>query len=198
MKKIFAAVALAAIAIAMFAGPAAADGADVAVYQGFADVGSAFALKADGSSTCDATGNGVVTGHGLNFPAPIGPANVTGTWKLSTTTLQSALHGPGTLTICGYLRPEPNTGIGASCGISQGYGGQGVLISAGGVHAGGELGLSDVGWVTSAGGTLPTTGKTATGGDLVSVTQAQGGQACLDAANGAKQFAVVGVSAITG
>lgn len=197
MKKIFAAVALAAIAIAMFAGPAAAHGPDVGVYQGFADVGRTFALKGDGSSTCDSSGNGVVQGNGLNFPAPLGPSNVNGTWKLSTTTQQSALHGAGSLTICGKLRPEPTTQLGAACGISQGYDGQGRSVNAGLAHPSVVVQLSNVGWVTSVGGTLPTTGDTATGGKLVSITQAQGGSACLNA-DGAKQFAVVGVFVITG
>lgn len=197
MKKIFAVAALAALALAMFAGPAAADGPDAGVYQGFADVGRTFALKADNTSTCDSTGNGTVQGNGLNFPAPVGPANVNGTWKLSTTTQQSVLHGAGSLTICGYLRPEPTTGLGASCGVSQGYGGQGRSVNAGLVHGGGVIQLSNVGWVTSAGGTLPTVGDTSTGGKLISITQAQGGSACLNA-DGAKQFAVVGAFAITG
>lgn len=197
MKKFLAAIALSAIAIAMLAGPAAADGPDVGVFQGFADVGRTFALKADGSSTCDSTGNGTVQGNGLNFPSPVGPANVNGVWKLSTTTLQSAVHGSGTLTICGFLRPEPTTSIGASCGVSQGYGGQGRIVASGLAHPSGVTRLSNVGWITSAGGTLPTTGDTSTGGQLVSITQAQGGQACLNA-DGAKQFAVVGVSVITG
>jgi hypothetical protein len=197
MKKIFAAVALAAIAIAMFAGPAAAHGQDAGVFQGFADVGRTFALKADGSSTCDDSGNGIVQGNGLNFPAPVGPANVNGTWKLSTTQQQSVLHGAGELTICGKLRPEPTTQLGASCGVSQGYDGKGRSVNAGLAHAGGIVQLSNVGWVTSVGGTLPTVGDTSTGGKLISITQAQGGSACLNA-DGAKQFAVVGAFVITG
>ncbi|HWH31381.1 MAG TPA: hypothetical protein VNU01_01780, partial [Egibacteraceae bacterium] len=61
--------------------------------------------------------------------------------------------------------------------------------------------LGNVGWITSAGGTLPTTGDVLDGpggnpiGTLVGVTQAQGGTACA-AAPGAQTFAVVGASAL--
>jgi len=207
MKKIFAAVALAALALAMLAGPAAAHDADAGVFQGTAAVGRAFTQVPDGNggfrSSCDDEGNGVVDANtnGLYFPAPIGEASVFGVWTLKTSTQVGVLHGTGALQICGLLRPEPNTGLGAACGISQGHSGRGKIVSVGAAHPAATTYLRNVGWITSAGGTLPTNGDIITGpggariGTLIGVTQAQGGAACLETA-GAKSFATVGASAL--
>ncbi|MFP5372891.1 MAG: hypothetical protein ACLGI3_19405, partial [Actinomycetes bacterium] len=154
-------------------------------------------------SSCTSEGDGVVdaTTEGLYLPAPIGPSNVRGVWTLKTSTMVGALHGTGALQICGDLQPEPNTQLGAACGISQGYNGRGKIVSTGLVHPADTTYLENVGWITSAGGTLPTNGDIVAApggariGTLVGVTQAQGGAACLTFP-GAQSFAVVGVSAL--
>lgn len=124
--------------------------------------------------------------NGLHLPSA---TPHTGSWSLSTT-VDTLLHGSGlTLNASGKLSPV--AGVGAACGVSNGHSGTGSLT--------GGITLSDIGWVTSAGGTLPVTGhyvgSAATdSGPFVAVTQAQGGAACANA-GGATSFTVVGAAA---
>lgn len=193
MKKIFAAMAVAAMAIAM-AVPASADDSGVGVYQGTAKVGQTFD---DPSTTlpgqvegCGLSGipDAGVFGNGLRFPDPAQLGGIDGVWALSTEVVGQPTGG--TLSICGELGQNA-AGVGASCGMSEGKDGRGTFAG---------YTLSDVGWTTSAGGTLPVMGtwnNASNGhtGTLVALTQAQGGADCATA-TGAKSFTVVGVTAL--
>lgn len=188
MKKIFAAVALAAIAIAMFAGPAAAD-AGVGTFSGVAKVGQTFDNPATTNVVEGCGASGVPTagvfGRGLFLPDPL--VQPTGVWALSTAV--SGVPTSGTLAICGELGPNA-AGIGASCGMSEGENGRGRFA---------HYTLTNVRWETSAGGTLPTTGDATDGttsGKVIALTQAQGGSDCALNPNGATQFTVVGVTSL--
>lgn len=201
-RKILALVAAIGMTLGLMALPAAAhhEDADLGFYQGVAQVAQGDFVEVDGVSTCDDTGQGepdTDNEDGLFLPEPIGPSNVTGTWRLSTDSVTSALHGDGALDACGYLKPEQVTtlGLGAACGISEGYDGIGQLHFDDVSYQ-----LSNVGWApTSAGGTLPVTGDWdeiggPASGTFANIVQAQGGADCAGA-DGAKEFTVVGVAA---
>jgi hypothetical protein len=157
--RLIASLAIAVVAVAAMALPAAAvaDNSDVGAFTGVANV----------------------TPLGLPGTSP-----VTGSWSL-VTTLTSAVAGAGTLNASGGLSPVAN--IGAACGMSHGHSGSGTA---------GAYNLSNLGWVATAGGTLPVTGHyTVAGGSgpVVAIVQAQGGANC--ASNSANSFQVAGVFA---
>lgn len=190
--RLVATLAVAALALAVVALPAAADDAGVGTYQGNAKVGATFDNPATTNVVEGCGASGVPTagvfGRGLFLPDPL--VQPTGVWALSTNV--TGVPTGGTLSICGELGPNA-AGVGASCGMSEGEGGRGVFASV--------YNLSNVGWITSAGGTLPVSGdftNSANGhtGTLVALTQAQGGSDCALNANGATNFTVVGVTAL--
>jgi hypothetical protein len=124
------------------------------------------------------TGTATVTPLGL----PIIDGNgETGTWELHTTVTGTQ---SGALDAKGNLGPALGV-LGAACGSSSGSDGAGTF---------GHDSLSNLGWVATAGGTLPVTGNWNTTGTVVAVVQAQGGAAC--ASNSADSFTVVGVAAL--
>lgn len=169
MKKIIGLLAAVAM-MALMAGPAAASNAGV--FVGDADV-------AQDPSVC-----GVGGGAGLGLPIIHG-TDKTGTYGLHVTaTTVKDLDGAA-LDVCGKLRAV--AGIGAACGMSNGYDGEGTLVEGNGTTQ-----IHDVEWVASAGGTLPFTGHTSDKkvGTLVGVAQAQGAAPCLDKA--ATNFVVAG------
>lgn len=173
MKKILMLAAVVAM-LAAIAGPASA--ADVAVFNGTANVGTSF------NTACDASGAAVATGKGLYLPLI---NDHSGTFSLHTTSW-TATAGSG-LDVCGTLAPGAST-LGASCGSSSGSG-QGQIQ--------GGPAIDSIGWPQSAGGTLPVVGS-AGGQTVVGVVQAQGGAGCVEMkpADGATEFVVVGVAAL--
>jgi len=172
MKKILGLVAMVAMLVVM-AVPASAE---VGVFSGNA-------LVAQGAGDC-----GVGNGSGLGLPAL--NQNKNGSFQLITSTLADAPRGLGILDVCGDLTSV--AGIGAACGMSKGYNGEGTVT-----FAASTVDLTDVGWKLSAGGTLPVIGHADDGtvsGTLVSLVQAQGAGPCLNKA--AVNFTVAGVYAI--
>jgi hypothetical protein len=192
MKKLFAAAVISAMVLAM-AAPATADDSGVGTYQGTAKVGQTFDDPGTTLVVEGCGGSGVPTagvfGNGLRFPDPAQLGGINGVWALGTTV--TGLPAGGALNICGELGQNA-AGIGASCGMSEGRDGRGKF--------GANYTLSNVGWTTSAGGTLPVSGTWTNPGNghtgtLVALTQAQGGSDCATA-GGAKSFTVVGVTAL--
>lgn len=107
---------------------------------------------------------------------------------------------PCTIQASGELAPVADM-VGAACGVSQGRNGTGTYTAENGT----TKKLRNVGWVTSAGGTLPVTadyydatkkGDKPSTGRLAGAVQAQGGAPCVKSAvtgkAGASQFVVVG------
>lgn len=147
--------------------------------------GSASALPAANSGVGVFTGTATVA-PGLLLPSATTP--VSGTWTLATTV--TGVPVSGALNAGGGLSPVAN--IGAACGISNGHSGTGTFAGA--------YNLTDLGWASSAGGTLPVTGHyqkigglATDSGPVVALVQAQGGSQCT---TGATSFTVVGVSAL--
>lgn len=200
MKKIV----LLAAAVAMLAAmamPAGAHPAEVGVFTGTAAVGK--------GGSCAQDGTGTVNGSGLGLPG-VADNGKTGFWTLNTTIFGVPHSVPplgSALRACGKLGPVQALGIGAHCGISRGFAGKGTVNVPG---LGDHVHLLNLGWITSAGGTLPVTGNTANPGSkvktgtVIALTQAQGGADCLnkgpggDGAKGpgARNFTVVGAFAV--
>jgi hypothetical protein len=173
--RLIAVLAVAALSLMALAVPASAHGSDAAVFTGTAELTPA--LKIPGMTT------------------------VTGTWKFTApATWERLAPVPGVCASVGHLSDcaiavqgelGPVAGVvGASCGVSNGYNGSGSYGPADGNHSNNVEG---VGWVASAGGTIPITSGTVNGTPIVGVVQAQGGPGCLGA--GATTFNVVGVIA---
>lgn len=169
-------IVLLAAAVAMLAAMAVpASATEIGVFQGDAKVG------VTGPCTSP-SGNGIfLPGLGLDSKAY---------WQL-TTVVQGTLNGP--LNACGELGQIK--GVNPACGISSGSKGTGTF-------AGRDL--YDLGWTTSAGGTLPVTGHwsdaSGNSGSVVALVQAQGGQECapppVGGGNGATSFTVAGVAVL--
>jgi hypothetical protein len=167
-------LAVAALSVMPLAVPASAHGADAAVFIGTAELDP-----------------------GLKIPDT---TTVTGTWKFSAPATWDVAPVPGacasvghlsdcTISVAGELGPVAGV-VGASCGVSNGYNGSGSYGPNDGNHLNNVQG---VGWVTSAGGTIPITSGTVNGTPIVGVVQAQGGAGCVG--SGATTFNVVGVIA---
>ena len=132
-------------------------------------------------------GVGVLNGNaaistGLGIPGVHNGAS--GTWHLTGTVIGSA---SGSVDIIGTLGANA-AGIGAGCGMSSGANGAGTAVG----HN-----VSNVGWVSSAGGTIPATGDYSGhgSGTVLALVQAQGGAA--NCANGAaNNFTVIGAVAL--
>lgn len=216
MRKTRVVVALAATMamVASFALPALADSDVGTVGPGTAEVGSFFTSGPTQAGDCTIGRDGAPN-PGLYLLNPLDPRTIDrqGVFKL-VTRVTAALRGGGLLSICGYLSPVDATavddekpqkkdeGLGAACGMSQGHDGTGKIAwDPGGPVA--SSSLTHVGWLATAGGTLPvkgdvqdnpsTTDKTKLkSGLLLAQVQAQGGQDCVLNANGAKSFQVAG------
>lgn len=199
MKKIVLLAAVAALFVGMLGAPASAHPDEAGVFTGTAAVGK--------SGSCAQDGTGSVSGAGLGFPV-LAENGKTGYWTLNTV-ITGLVHGTlatGQLRSCGLLAPTAGL-IGAACGVSEGHSGKGTVALGGTDH----ISLTNLGWITSAGGTLPVTGNTTDAGTknkngtVVALTQAQGGAACATKSGsgagktgGATEFTVVGVFASTG
>lgn len=124
----------------------------------------------------------VLQGNAEVTPLGLPPSSVTGTWHLTGTLTGGE---SGTVDVKGALGPNAAQ-IGASCGMSQGTAGNGTASG----HS-----VENVGWITSAGGTIPATGTHSGGNPLIAIVQAQGGAAnCLSGQ--ANNFVVVGAVAL--
>lgn len=172
MKKIIGLLAAVAMMVAMVAGPAAADPneVDAGTFTGTATV-----------SQGGACGSGA---QGLGLPAP--NQNINGSWELDTR-VSAIVHGPGDLFACGKLTSV--AGVGAACGMSKGYDGDGDVNFDSGDH----IALDDLTWKVSVGGTLLVIGEVSDHavGTIIAAVQAQGGAGCV-AAGGARDFVVAG------
>lgn len=190
IKRVTLLVAALALALGAFTLPAsAAPPADVIVFQGEATTTPLWApflgpsgglIEADGTWEFNTFDPSSVCITVLQGPCVINSSGL----------LTHALHGrshplpPGTIPHIDLLGP--------SCGASQGFDGAGDLSVASTSYD-----LSNVGWITSAGGSLPVTGdisepSTGDSGILVVYVQAQGGADCFSE-NGTTSFAVLGV-----
>ena len=201
MKKIVLLAAVAALFVGMLGVPASADPiAGVGVFEGQAVVGKVPGACTKGEPFTNPSGKGI--GIPLDLAGtPKGPGEVHAYWRLNTNLTGAGLDnttpsGPTfNLDACGKLRGV--AGIGAACGMSNGYDGIGRLRS--GSATGSVVAqFRDMEWPASVGGTLPVTGvaentaKTKQG-TLVAVVQAQGAAGCI-APNKAQSFQVVGTA----
>jgi hypothetical protein len=208
MKMRIAMVAAFVLVIGMMAGPAFAATADSGVFAGTASVGK---VK---TGACDANNfTPSLSGGGLGLPS-LATNGKTGWFTLSAPSpvdldangtpehagaFQTVANGAGALNACGQLGPVLGL-VGAACGVSTGHSGFGR--AAAGAFS---VKLTNVGWPTSAGGTLPVVADAQNGtetGKAVALVQAQGGAACLgksgnatSKSGGATGFTVVGVFA---
>lgn len=168
MKKIVLLAAVAALFVGMLAGPASAHAvSDAAVFKGTATLTPGLLLPpAGGTGTWE-------------FTAPA-------TWATTNTpgACVSVNHGSCSISVKGDLGPNA-ANVGASCGMSKGENGEGTYA---GTHD-----VSNVGWETSAGGTIVLTSGDIDGVPIVGLVQAQGGAGCVS--GGASTFNVVGVVA---
>jgi len=213
MKKalrMVALVGLMSMALGLMAVPALA--ADVVVFTGTAQVcGDTIAGKSTAAGCNNASkAQGLYAPGGDALRAPnVNPAKYTGrggNWSFQSTdcnkinvTTDSGLVACS-INAAGKLAPVGGV-LGAACGISNGNSGTGKYTAANGTN----VDLTNVGWITSAGGTLPITGnysgagKKAGLGTLAGVVQAQGGAPCVKSPvtgdAGASQFTVIGVVA---
>lgn len=196
-KRILALVAAVAMMLGLMVLPASA-GAGVGVFNGVASVGQT-------AGACSKAGpNTNPSGAGLGLPGP--NQNINGFWRLvavdALVLVQSNMPNTvtdGGLDVCGKLTDV--AGVGAACGMSKGYAGVGHIFSDN-ANTTPIIGLNDVGWKVSAGGTLPVIGRTNTAGNkaakvgtLISIVQAQGGAACANP-GGSNSFVVTGVAVV--
>ena len=203
MKRLLALTLATLLAIGVLAPAAGAVTTGTGHVQGLADVGRHF-TEWDGDPTdCTKQAENVFArGQGLFLPAPIGPASTDGVYSMHASFFGTFIHQgaprtTGILHLCGWLshigKIPQGTDIGPACGASKGHNGRGQMFFDGG----GGINIFDLGWKTSAGGTLPVTakyqafngsqgGKTklAKWGNLAAQVQAQSSQQrCLEAKN---------------
>lgn len=212
-------LAVAAMVFGLTVAPATADHAGVAVFHGTATTSKIWAPGLDPNS------NPIPPDGSWEFVAPDVAGDFCVAVGLSVSSGEVAADDDCFIDSAGLLthvlhdrsHPLPDGTIphldlaGPYCGISQGDGGEGKFESD--IYEVGRVpfvdapsrraifSLTDVGWITSAGGTLPVTGdweESGHGGLLVALVQAQGGTPCFDTsdAGGAENFTVLGVAAL--
>ena len=224
MKRLITLALATLLTLGVIAPAASAVTTGAGTLQGIANVGRHFT----NDCTKDAA-NVTAVGQGLFIPPPVGPDPKDGVWSLHTTVAGVFSHQgepevTGVLHACGWLshvgkisEPVEGQSLGPACGVSKGHNGRGQIIWD---QVSGGVNLFDLGWKTSAGGTLPVFGKyqafnteddddkakLAKWGNITAEVQAQGGVPCAEAKNcpdqktapaptpgcGAQQFTVAG------
>lgn len=143
------------LALAMLLGlaamPAAANtgaGAHAGVFQGDASVGK-------GAAECNNDGTGSVSGGGIGLPIVHGLK--TAHWRIDVGTAVDVPNGVGSGQLCGDLNATPvDPSLGASCVSTSGANGQGKVS-----FANGDIWVTNLGWITTVGGTFVVTGNAA-------------------------------------
>lgn len=201
MKFVKIAMLVSAMAMVLAApASAAGDNTGLIVFKGTALVcsdnggsapgcGTNGGLQFPGIAPLDTHGNWSFGSGSLNLPSPADAVD----GELPTCLASGVFFGnqgvnqPCSIVANGFLAPVA-AGIGASCGVSNGNGGTGTITVGSD-----SLSTKNVGWVTSAGGTLPVQGDYADdSGQFAGIVQAQGGDQCASG-TGSSTFRVAGV-----